>query len=64
MENKRKGEHMTKKQKRRNYKKNAVTRHKLAQIEKMRKKATENRESEEVIARKEANMRTYYSLPA
>ena len=55
---------MTKKQKKRNYKKNAVTRHKLAQIEKMRKKATENRESEEVIARKEANMRTYYSLPA
>jgi len=55
---------MTKKQKRRNYKKNAVTRNKLAQIEKMRKKATENHESEEVIARKEANMRTYYSLSA
>ena len=64
MENNRKGEHMTKKQKRRAYKRNAVTQHKLSQIETMKKKATENRESEEVIARKEANMRAYYSLPA
>jgi hypothetical protein len=64
MENKRKGEHMTKKQKKRAYKKNAVVQHKLSQIETMRKKATENRESEEVIARKETNMRAYYSLPA
>ena len=30
----------------------------------MKKKATENRESAEVIARKEANLRAYYSLPA
>lgn len=64
MENNRKGEHMTKKQKRRVYKRNAVTQHKLSQIETMKKKATENRESEEIIARKEANMREYYSLPA
>ena len=55
---------MTKKQKRRAYKRNAVTQHKLSQIETMKKKATENRESEEVIARKEANLRAYYSLPA
>jgi hypothetical protein len=55
---------MTKKQKKRAYKKNAVVQHKLSQIETMRKKATENRESEEVIARKETNMRAYYSLPA
>ncbi len=55
---------MTKKQKRRVYKRNAVTQHKLSQIETMKKKATENRESEEIIARKEANMREYYSLPA
>lgn len=55
---------MTRKQKKRAYKRNVVAQHKLSQIETMKKKATEKRESEEIIARKEANMRAYYSLPA
>ena len=42
------------------YKQKKVVKHMLSQIELMKKKATENKESTEVIARKEQNMLNYY----
>jgi len=42
------------------YKQKKVVRKMLSQIELMKKKATEKKESAEVIARKEQNMLDYY----
>tara|TARA_B100001093_G_scaffold117544_1_gene109888 strand:+ start:42375 stop:42581 length:207 start_codon:yes stop_codon:yes gene_type:complete len=49
-----------KKDKKANYKRKLMVRHALDQIEYMKKTAKENKESSEVIARKEANMVNFY----
>ena len=50
----------TKKDKRANYKRKLMVRHALDQIRYMKKISKENKESSEVIARKEANMLNFY----
>jgi len=53
---------MTRKQKRRAYKRKLVIAQKQAKVAKMIKKATENKEPTEVIDRKEINLRAYYKI--
>jgi len=53
---------MTRKEKRRAYKRKIVIARKEASVAKMIKKAIENKEPTEVIDRKEINLRSYYNL--
>ena len=53
---------MTRKEKRRAYKRKAVIARKEARVAEMIKKAIELKEPTEVIDRKEINLRAYYNL--
>ena len=53
---------MTRKEKRRAYKRKTVIARKEARVAEMIKKATELKEPTEVIDRKEINLRAYYNL--
>jgi len=53
---------MTRKEKRRAYKRKIVIARKEANVAKMIKKAIENKEPTEVIDRKEINLRAYYKI--
>ena len=50
----------TKKTKKADYKRRKMVKHALSQIESMKKKSAENRETPDVTARKENNMLDYY----
>jgi len=50
----------TKKTKKADYKRRKMVQHALSQIESMKKKSAENKESSDVTARKENNMMNYY----
>lgn len=50
----------TKKTKKADYKRRKMVQYALSQIESMKKKSAENKESSDVMARKENNMMNYY----
>ena len=50
----------TKKTKKADYKRRKMVKHALSQIESMKKKSAENKESSDVTARKENNMLDFY----
>lgn len=50
----------TKKTKKADYKRRKMVQHALSQIESMKKKSAENKETSDVTARKENNMMNYY----